>query len=583
MGDVSTIGLVSLLTAPDIAMATLETTSPADLDEVLGGLEEESSRVLPFLPPEAADAFRKVSAKIRALKSALEANDPRRIRRAGRRLTGAVRIFPGTSRFDRTEIITGRIRELLESHERTRLQYRATTLYLSPQIGGGSLPIRHGLSATVPFRNDSGPRVLFVSLFPLHSNGSGTWTKAMADYVGQNGGEARVLFLGHRFDERPNQFAQYLVPFTSPEGPSLEGAAQANLPVFDSNPASRNGKRFGDLAATELEVYTEALADAVAEATRHMKPDILVVNHAWVGAEAAKRTGIPYVVVCHGTCSANMSTALQSNGGFPENTTDLVLPGVREADRVVAITEDVEGDVQRLFGVAPDRTLVISNGFDSNIFRPQAGLNRNQVLAEFGIRAEGVTHVVTFAGRMVDYKGVGTLLQAAKILNEEIPGVHFILAGDGNGKKEFEQMARQLGIGDVVHFIGQISLEQSARLHAIGDLGVVPSWREPFGIVPLEIAGVGTPVIATNVGGLRQTVSAEVGVRVPPKDPHALARAMLTALQTDLKGRLGMRASRHVHQKYPWEVGGDRLFKLLLQVVSGPRRSTGRQGIAEQR
>ncbi len=460
--------------------------------------------------------------------------------------------------------------------------YRPSRLYLSPALGGGSIPIRPGISDTVPIERNQGPRVLFVSLFPMGSNGSATYTQAVANYVATRGGEARILHVGHRLAGSLG-VAEYLVPFTPERGEPLEGAAMANFPVLDSNPGSPNGKRFKDMTPVQIRVYTGAIADAVAEAARHMKPDVIVVNHAWVGAEAARRTHLPYVVVCHGTCSTNMRSALEPSNGSPSNLQNLVFPGVRGADRVIAITADVASEVADAYGVSPGRIVVIPNGFNANIFFPKE-VERDDVLRRFGISTDGITHLVSFAGRMVDYKGVATLLRAAQRVIASMPGVHFVLAGDGKEKAQFESLAGELGIANNVHFIGQRTLEELADLHRIADIGVVPSAHEPSGIVPLEMAGVGTPVIATAVGGLRQTVTPEVGVQVPPQNPLTLAEAIEKALRDNLKAQIGGAASKHVHTHHPWEGRGAELVDQLEEIIASRRRGTRpRQQVGQKR
>ncbi|MDZ4224518.1 MAG: glycosyltransferase family 4 protein, partial [bacterium] len=455
--------------------------------------------------------------------------------------------------------------------------YRAASLHRSD---GGVLPILEGISHVRSLGRCRGPKVLFVSLFPLGSNGSGTYTKAMAQHIINRGGEASVIFLGHQLEKDMGRVSQYLVPFTPQQGEPLEGAATGYLPVFDSNPASPYGTRFRDMTPEELDTYTEAVADAVKVAVEDMKPDALIVNHAFVGAEAARRTGLPFVVVCHGTCSTNMGQALQPENTYPKNFVPIVRKGVQAAGHIVAITDDVGEEIRNFYGMAPESITTIPNGFHSDIFTPDAAFDRAEVLRRLGLDLPNVRRVVSFAGRMVHYKGVVTLLKAAKSLKAKIPGLHFILAGHGKKMEEYLQLVKAWDIGDVVHFVGQRSLHELADLYRISDVGAVPSWREPFGIVPLEIAGTGTPVIASNVGGLRQTVTPTVGRLVDAGHAPALAEALETALKENLKAQIGAQASAYVHATYPWEVGGERLLALLKETSErdGQQRRAGASG-----
>lgn len=562
MGNGGVFGIIEMLNPLVIGNA-----SDTDLALLLEPLDEASVAALTEAHPDEAIALRDAFAELLALKQVAEGRNGGDLDSARSR---ALAKMGGVSLFRERADLVGAIRTQLASDTTTDfdLAYRASTLHLSPRMGGGTIPIRHGVSQTVPLPNPPGPKVLFISLFPLGSNGSGTYTKAMAHHIAQRGGEVRILHLGHQFEEPGLDVPTYLVPFTPIRGEALEGAALANFPVLDSNPASPNGKRFQAMSIAEVAAYTEGLADAVAEAVRHMQPDILIINHAWLGAQAAQRTGLPYVVVCHGTCLANMQAALDPANGYPSNLAGLIVPAVQAADRVIAITEEVAGDLAQVYGLNGSRMTVIHNGFNSEIFNPQPDLDRHGVLARLGIlNPEEVTHVVSFAGRMIVYKGITTLLEAAWLLQDAMPGVHFILAGDGAERAQLEARRDELGLTDRVHFIGHLPLAGAAELHRIADLGVVPSWQEPFGIVALEIAGVGTPVIASAVGGLQAIVTDEVGMQVPPQDAGQLADAIRMALDSDLKSQIGPKASHHVHRHYPWQTRGARLLTELQRVL----------------
>lgn len=469
------------------------------------------------------------------------------------------------------------LRNAIQGMERLRppSHFRPTKLHLP---GEAPLHITPGISRTVDFPGREVPRVLFLSLFPADSNGSGTYTQAVARYMARSGGEVRILAAGHRFLDAPvPDVGEYVLPFKPHTGKPLEGAAEAFLPVLDSNPASPFGIRFRNMSPAGLKAYTEGFADAVHLAAKHMRPDILVVNHAWVGAIAAQRTGLPYVCVGHGTCSANMAVAKNPAVRTPQNLPGLVIPAVRMADRVIAITDEIGSDIADLYGFPPKKIVTIHNGYNDDIFYPQPDLDRTRVLQSLGIPARNVTHVVSYAGRLVDWKGVKTLIEAAAVLSPRWRGVHFVIAGDGVEKERLKHMAASLGLGERFHFLGHRSLHEISRIHAVADLGVVPSWGEAFGIVPLEIAGTGTPVIASDVGGLRITVTENVGIRVPPRDHAALAAAMDRSLRENLKQALGEKAAATVQATYRWDAKGEELLRLLKKVVQESRRDKAKR------
>jgi len=568
---------VSLQHPGSYALALQQASLPR-LQQLLGPLQPTAIQAYVHRHPGTRTHFVHIGPRAEVLRKAIKKGDAAQIRSARFALATALRKLiqsaerqAGITRFEKTSAVVQAARGVLRPTHRPTTpsdRFRATTLHLSPKIGGGTRPIRPGLSRTVPLRQHPTPSVLFISLFPLSSNGSGTYTRAMAEQVAARGGDARVLFLGHQFEGAALPgISEYLVPFTPAAGTALDGAARSNVPVFDSNPASPNGTRFQGLTGAELEAYTEGLADAVAEAARDMQPDILVVNHAWVGAEAARRTGLPYIVVCHGTCSSTVADALQGDNGYPDNAADLVLPGVRGANRVVAIMGDIQTEVHDVYGVDRDHIPVIHNGFHDDIFVPRAGLDRQLVLTQLGVQAPNASHVVSFAGRMVEYRGLRTLFQAIPTILERQPDVHFVLAGDGQDRQAFEDLARELSINDRVHFIGHRKPAELAELYNVSDLGVVPTYRDAFGIGAVEMAGTGIPVITSDVGGLRHIVTNAMGRRVPPANPTALAGAISQALREDLHAQLGHEASRYAHQNFPWSRTGEALLKEIRKVL----------------
>lgn len=462
----------------------------------------------------------------------------------------------------------------LKPHPTPTERYRPTQLHFSPNAVDGtvSLPVPAGISETIPLRQGQlVPRVLSVSLFPPYSNGSGTFATAVAKDLKRRGGDVSMLFLGARFDSSAS-FPQYLFPFASPLHASKAGAALAPLPVFESNPASPEGVRYRDMASGEMEAYAEGVADAVAVAARDMQPDVLLVNHAWIGAEAARRTGLPYVIVCHGNCLDHVHVAYpQGPEGplsppYPSNLGAYVFAGVQGANSVITATDLVRGAIPAVYGVDLQDVYTIPHGFSGDVFTP-AKLDRAQVLAELGVSSEGVTHVVAFAGRMAEAKGVDTLIRAASRVKAVMQGVRFVLAGGGSKLQEYKDLAANLGVADTVIFVGNRDHGQLARFFNIADVGLVTSNTELFGIVALEEAGTGLPLIASDVGGLQQIVTEEVGVRVPPGDDKAFAEAVIQALRENMKARMGAGVSAHIHTNYSWRSSGDRLVPLLRKAV----------------
>lgn len=123
------------------------------------------------------------------------------------------------------------------------------------------------------------------------------------------------------------------------------------------------------------------------------------------------------------------------------------------------------------------------------------------------------------------FKGIPVLLEAFRIARGKIPGYRLKIVGDGDLRASFEARAAELGIQDSVDFVGRASGAALAEFYASARALVLPSIdrSEAFGMVLLEALSFGTPVLVSDLAGVRSVATPDVGLRVPPNDPTALA------------------------------------------------------------
>jgi glycosyltransferase involved in cell wall biosynthesis len=160
--------------------------------------------------------------------------------------------------------------------------------------------------------------------------------------------------------------------------------------------------------------------------------------------------------------------------------------------------------------------------------------------------------IILFVGRLEKEKGVHVLLQAMALVRERLADAHLMVAGDGSYRPTLEQLAASLGIQDKVSFLGWLEANHLKNVYRNSWLLVVPSiWEEGLGMVLVEGALMGKPVVASDLGGIRDVVRhGENGLLVPPEDAVALAEAIVKILQDrDLARRMGLTGSR-VASKY---------------------------------
>ena len=189
--------------------------------------------------------------------------------------------------------------------------------------------------------------------------------------------------------------------------------------------------------------------------------------------------------------------------------------------------------------------------------------------------------MVLFVGRIEPLKGIDTLLRAMKQVAEDCGGCEgltvAIIGGDASVPLEHmtEEMARlhqlraELGIEDLVTFLGKRDQDLLPYYYSAAELVVMPSHYESFGMVALEAMACGTPVIASRVGGLHfSVIHGQTGLHVPVGDHAALAAAITKLLKNDsLRWQLSAN-SRAMAQNFGWPTIAQQITGLFEQVIA---------------
>ena len=307
----------------------------------------------------------------------------------------------------------------------------------------------------------------------------------------------------------------------------------------------------------------------------------VLYSHYWLSGEVAwtlrERWGTPVVQMFHTLGHMKNRVAQRSSERESGRRIESETRIVGFADRLVAATPAEKAQLTWLYGADPCRISVISPGVDLRRFHPI-----DKDLAKSAIGAPEHRRMILFVGRIEPLKGIDTLLRAVALVAQNHPdwlsnACVAIIGGDPSkdGRAENAEMARlqalwtELGISELVTFLGAKDQDTLQYYYSAAEVVVMPSHYESFGMVALEAMACGTPVIASEVGGLAFVVRDGVtGFHVPERDPQALAAKIELLLSDEpLRMRLGRRATCWA-ESYGWPVIADRLLD-LFQGVSG--------------
>ncbi len=334
-------------------------------------------------------------------------------------------------------------------------------------------------------------------------------------------------------------------------------------------------------ATDTLLAWTMAFNHALIRAALRAVADTpfeVVHGHDWLVTHAAvtlkHHLGVPLVATVHAT------EAGRHRGWLPKDLNRCIHSVewwlTYESRRVLACSGYMRWEITRLFDLPAGKVEVIPNGVDETLWRPSP-----RAVAAARARFAGAGPLLVYAGRLVYEKGVQDLIAAFPRLRRRHPGLRLVVAGDGKYGEPLAEEVRRRRLGRTVTFAGFLGPDELPALIAAGDALVIPSIYEPFGMIALEGAAVGTPVAVAATGGLTEVVEPGVtGVTFPPKDPAALADAVSGLLSDQvLARRLTRNALRLVSERYAWPAIAERTVAAYARAQREERALAARGGL----
>lgn len=209
-------------------------------------------------------------------------------------------------------------------------------------------------------------------------------------------------------------------------------------------------------------------------------------------------------------------------------------------------------------GVPRERIAVVYPGVDAVRFTPDPSVPRWDPPR------------FVYVGRLKRYKGVDLLIEALAVARRERPDLSVDIAGSGDDRPRLEALAAARGVADAVRFLGFVDEPTKLALLRRAVANVFPSPKEGWGITVMEAAACGTPSIASDSPGLRDSVrDGRTGLLVPHGDPATLARTMLALAADPARvAALGAAAREHA-ERLSWTAATDQVERHLRDLVTG--------------
>jgi glycosyltransferase involved in cell wall biosynthesis len=233
-------------------------------------------------------------------------------------------------------------------------------------------------------------------------------------------------------------------------------------------------------------------------------------------------------------------------------------------DRYIAVSRDVADELSERFGWPAAKIRVGYNAVEIDRFGgpPPAGLREQ-------IGGDPERPLVLTPARLDEQKGLPVLLRAAA----DLPGVDFVLAGEGPERTSLEALAGEMGIADRVHFLGY--RDDISQLLAACDVFALPSLYEGSSLAVLEAMAAGRPVVSSAIGGTDELIDDGAdGLLISPGDATGLADALRHLLDdADLRTTFAQRARERVERDFTPTAMTQRVEAIYTEMLAGGRRA----------
>jgi D-inositol-3-phosphate glycosyltransferase len=302
----------------------------------------------------------------------------------------------------------------------------------------------------------------------------------------------------------------------------------------------------------------------------------------WVALQLKPLWRVPVIQMFHTLGRMKNRVSSEESQREPERRIQVEHQIIESADCLIAATPAERTQLMWLYGADMHKIRIIPPGVDISHFHPISKVEAKRII---GIPENA--QMLLFVGRIEPLKGIDTLFHAIAILRSQIPQCLSnlclsIIGGeperdeqDNTEMQRLKALREELGLAELVTFLGAKSQETLHYYYTAAEAVIMPSHYESFGMVALEAMACGTPVIASEIGGLAYLIQDGVtGFHVPDRDPDELAGKMCLLLKNDeLRREMSVAAVQHA-QQYAWPQIAMQLKQVFLkstgELTTGP-------------
>ncbi|WP_342433019.1 glycosyltransferase [Neobacillus sp. FSL H8-0543] len=237
-----------------------------------------------------------------------------------------------------------------------------------------------------------------------------------------------------------------------------------------------------------------------------------------------KMFGARFIVTAHG---GDIDKMVKKNGRIYTATKSIL----KDADHVIAVGQELFGTLENEFGVPREKLSLINMGVNLEVFQ-----NIDKAQAREGCGISKRTIPLLFVGNIIEQKGLNEFVEALAMLKRDNQDIELFVLGSDKDQSYFQKLKTLIANKDLtecIHFLGTKSQAEVARWMAAAEVFVLPSHIEGFGLVALEAMACGTPVVGTNVGGLKYLLGQGNGILVEVGNAELLKNGIQQVLTSE--------------------------------------------------